>query len=128
MIAAALLATAAAWVPVGVSDSRLRVFFEARSVRDAAGHRFARVRIGSPQRIAGPIVPVYQDEEIDCTARTWRLFGFDARDAEDRVVKRSSRLARPGTMLPGVAGTIGGEVIAAVCASPPVSRGDASRK
>lgn len=122
MSAAALLAAAAIWVPIGVSDTRLRVFFERDSVRDHAGHRLARVRIGSPQRIAGRIVLVYQDEEIDCAARTWRLIGFDARDADDRVVKRSAAGTPPSAMLPGVPGTIGGEVIAAVCAflpSPP---------
>lgn len=107
---------AAAWIPVGISDTRLRIFFEARSVREQAGRRFARVRIGSPQRIAGPIVLVYQDEEIDCKARTWRLIGFDARDADDRVMKRADTRKPGDAMLPGLPGTIGGEVIAAVCA------------
>lgn len=123
-----MLVTAVAWIPVGISDTRLRVFFEAGSVRDQAGHRFARVRIGSPQRIAGPIVLVYQDEEFDCEARTWRLVGFDARDTDDRVVKRSRANAPPSAMLPGVAGTLGGEVIAAVCAFTPSSRGGARPK
>lgn len=125
MIAPLLLAIAAAWIPVGISDTRLRVFFDSGSVHDQAGHRFVRVRIGAPQRIAGPIVLAYQDEEIDCKARTWRLIGFDARDADDRVVNRSGTNAPPSAMLPGVAGTLGGEVIAAVCAFAPSSRGGA---
>ena len=103
-------------MPVGVSRSRLRVFVERASVHDVGGHRFARIRIGSPGAITGAIVLVYQDEEIDCAARAWRLLGFDAQDAEGKTVKRSAADYPAGAMLPAVAGTIGGEVVASVCA------------
>lgn len=110
------LTAVAPWVPVGITDTRLRVFFERASIRDVDQRRLARIRIGSPRTIAGPIVLVYQDEEIDCAAKTWRLLSFDARDAENRIVKRSVPGAHAGAVLPGLAGTVGGEVVAAVCA------------
>ena len=102
-----------AWVPVGVSASRLRVFVERASVRIDGARRTARIRIGSPGAIAGPIVVAYQDEEIDCRARTWRLAAFDARDEAGRVV-RSGQSA--GLAFPVVAGTIGDAVVRTVCA------------
>lgn len=117
MIAALLVAAyAVPWVPVGVSRSHLHVFVERASVRDAGGHRFARIRIGPPGAITGAIVLVYQDEEIDCAAKTWRLLAFDARDASGATVKRSEADHPAGAMLPAVPGTIGGEAVATVCA------------
>lgn len=115
---AALLAAAYAvpWVPVGVSQSHLHVFVERASVHDASGHRFARIRIGSPGTITGAIVLVYQDEEVDCAASTWRLLAFDARDANGTTVKRSDADHPPSAMMPAVPGTIGGEAVATVCA------------
>lgn len=116
MILAAAAAVVATWVPIGVSDSRLRVFYDRASLRAAGDHRSVRIRIGAPRRIAGPIVLVYQDEELDCRARTWRLVSFDARDADDRLVRSSPIGATPGAALPAIEGTIGGEVVRAVCA------------
>ena len=104
-----------AWAPVGVTDSRLRVFVERPSVKVKGERRTARVRIGSPRTIAGPIVLVYQDEEIDCRARTWRLAAFDARDADGRSVRRGASAA---PAIPVVGGTIGDAVVSAVCALP----------
>lgn len=105
-----------AWAPVGVSHSHLHIFVERASVRDDHGHRFARVRIGSPGAIAGPIVLVYQDEEVACGDQRWRLLGYDARDAAGATVERSDPATPPGAMLPAVPGTIGGEVVGTVCA------------
>lgn len=102
------------WIPVGVSRSRLRVFVDRAGLREAGGHRFARVRIGSPGAIVGAIVLVYQDEEIDCRARRWRLTGFEAQDADGKVVRREK--LPPAQMLAANAGSIGGEVVATVCA------------
>ncbi|WP_375392548.1 surface-adhesin E family protein [uncultured Sphingomonas sp.] len=101
-----------AWAPVGVTDSRLRVFVERSSVRVSGDRRTARVRIGSPGAIAGPIVLVYQDEEVDCRARTWRLAAYDARDADDRIVRQGKSAA---AALPVVEGTIGEAVLSTVC-------------
>ena len=104
-----------AWLPIGVSDSRLRIFVQRDSLRVYGDRRVARIRIGSPGTITGSIVLVYQDEAIDCRARSWRLVAFDARDADGRVVKRGA-VDKP--TLPVVAGTIGAAVVSAVCAMP----------
>nr|WP_174280284.1 hypothetical protein [Sphingomonas bacterium] len=75
------------------------------------------MRIGSPGTITGAIVLVYQDEEIDCAARTWRLLAFDARDADGRTVQRGASTA---PALPVTSETIGGRVVRTVCAMTPV--------
>ena len=116
MIALALLAGTAMWIPVGVTGSKLRVFVDRTSVRLVGRHRFARVRLGSPGVITGSVVIVYQDEDIDCRDGTWRLVGYDARDANGRVVERRGSVKRASSALPAVAGTIGGAVVATVCA------------
>ena len=117
MLPIALLIAAAdppgAWVPVGVSESRLRVFVERTSVRIDGDRRSARIRIGSPGAIAGPIVVVFQDEEVDCRERRWRLVAYDAHDAAGGVVRAGTSTA---PAVPVVAGTIGDAVVRTVCA------------
>ena len=118
MIAALLLAAAdppGAWASIGVTDSRLRVFIERASLRVDGDQRFARIRIGSPTSMAGAIVLGYPDEAIDCRARTWRLVAFDARDADDHIVKQGRATA---AAIPVVAGTIGDAVVRAGCGLP----------
>ena len=119
MMIAPLLLTEA-WIPVGLSDTRLRAFYDGASVRDVGGHRQARIRIGSPTRIAGPIVLVYQDEDIDCAARTWSLVDYDARDENDRTVNRTAPGAPPRPPVPAVVGTMGDAIMTAVCAFAPM--------
>lgn len=92
------------------------MFVERVSLRVTGDRRTARVRIGSPGAISGAVVLVYQDEEIDCAGRTWRLAAFDARDADGRTVRRGVGTA---PALPVTAGTIGDAVVAAVCAMAP---------
>ena len=117
-VLALTLATGSAapdWVAIGVSGSELRVFVDRKSVRDVAGLRHATVRIGSPRSIAGPIVLVYQREAFDCRAKTWRLLSYDARDADDKVVRRGTPSGPAAAMVPTSRGTIGGAVVEAVC-------------
>ncbi len=114
-VAIASAAAAASWVPVGVTDSRLRVFVDRASVRDVDGRRRARVRIGAPTAIVGRVVLVYQDEEIDCRDHRWRLLGYEAQDNNGHVLRRSADNTVPPPMLPAVDHTIGSEVIRTVC-------------
>ncbi|WP_375381882.1 hypothetical protein [uncultured Sphingomonas sp.] len=58
---------------------------------------------------------VYQDEEIDCRDRKWRLLGYEAQDENGQVLRRSAVGAAPLPMLPAVDHTIGGEVVRTVC-------------
>lgn len=114
---AVLLAEAAppadAWVLVGVTNNRLRVFVERASVRRDGERRRARIRIGAAGAITGRIVLVYQDEAIDCRTRTWQLLGYDARDERDRTVK-AERVAKPAVTPPP--DSLGEAVISVVCA------------
>lgn len=116
MIALALLASAAPWIPVGVTNSKLRVFVDRASVRIVREHRFATTRLGFPGAITGSVVIVYQNEDIDCRNRTWRLIGYDARDAKGKVVEQRQFAQSDSATLPALPGTIGGEVVATVCA------------
>lgn len=115
-LAIAMQIAAPSWVPVGETASRLRVFVDKASVRDVDGRRHARVRIGAPHAIVGKVVLAFEDEEFDCPAHTWRLLAFEARDEDDKVIRRSPPDTAAGPMLPVVDHTIGGEVAKAVCA------------
>ena len=129
MIAAALALAAPAattWVPVGITSGRLRVFVDGASLRDINGRRRVRVRLGAPTAITGRIVLVYQDEEIDCAARRWRMLGFEGRDNDDQVVERLGPAATPPPFLAAIAGTIGGEVTRTACALQPPASSSAS--
>lgn len=118
MIVAALLLAAAApqWIPVGVSQSRLRVFVDRSSLRIAQEMRAARIRIGAPGAISGKVVLVYQDERIDCARQTWRMIAYEALDDGGRTIAHSAPGARDFPTLAVAPGTIGDAVVRTVCA------------
>ena len=123
--ALALLAASVAapnWASVGISETGLRIFIDRNSVRDVAGLRQVRVRLGSPRTIMRNIVEVRQDEEFDCTGNRWRLVGYEALDENDKVVARSAPDHARGALLTIDDKSINGAVRDFICDPPPTPK------
>ena len=103
------------WVPIGVSQSRLHLFVDQNSLKPSGTLIDATIRMGSPTSVTGKVVLVYQYEEFDCTARRWRLTGYEGVDASGAVIVRSSHKASAPPLLPVENGSMGEENLETVC-------------
>jgi hypothetical protein len=115
IIASLLAATAPIWIPVGVSNSRLRVFVDQRSVERHDGLIEAVVRLGSPTSVTGKIVIAYQSEQFDCAGRCWRLIAYEGVDAGGAIISSKARPAMLPPLLVVQPNSIGEATLDTVC-------------